>query len=215
MAPRAAPQENPGDHLYGTPLGREQAGRESWAAFRAEHPARCSAQPLAGNPYKRPNKSGQSDWGVYTNMVTGTKIFQQHVIVPVLIPQPLAGPTPEVDGIRGTQPWRRDSDNTEHVTNIDRMRALLAKHPQVAGVETTKDYKANDPQTLEANGSGRCKGKDGAGHQSPFDLHAYLAASGAKMELGCTVNVVKARSIALWWKPLRPFTVEDIALSWE
>ena len=149
MATRGGPEE---EHLQRTPAGFARAEKEALARFRATHPARFSTQPLAGNEYGRPGKIGQEDWHVYTSIASGQKIMQQHLIVPVLT-QPLAGPTPAIDGIRDTVPWRQEG--REHVTNIERMEVLLTKHPLVGAVEKHKPYKADGPQILEANGSGR------------------------------------------------------------
>ena len=97
--------------------------------------------------------------------------------------------------------------NQEHVTNIARMEALLELHPEVGEVTKYKIQKALDISVFTKDG--RCRGHSGDGHQSPHDLRVSLAATGAVMELGCTVNNVKAHSIALWWKPHAPFSEAD------
>ena len=47
------------------------------------------------------------------------------------------------------------------------------------------------------------------GHQSMFDLKICLAATGAVMQVGCTVNSTVANSISLWWAPQKPWTEAD------
>ena len=54
---------------------------------------------------RRPNKSSQKDWTVYTGMREGS-----------------------------TAPFQGKNGVTEHVTNIDRMEALLRRHPAVGEV---------------------------------------------------------------------------------
>ena len=95
------------------------------------------------------------------------------------------------------------------MTNINRMEALLARHPLVDNVMKWKVEKALDKRAFDANGRAIL------GHQSRNDLCCSLAATGAMMDIGCTTNDMKALSIAVWWRPRAPYTVEDIALSWE
>ena len=108
------------------------ADAEERNAFRAAHPVRSAAQPLAGQSRPRPGKSEQNDWNVYTAMVPGlpTRIQQQHLVVPFLVPQPLAGTQP-IDGSSDTEPMKIGTA-MEHVTNIYRMQALADKHPEVS-----------------------------------------------------------------------------------
>ena len=81
------------------------ADQQRWDAYRVAHPARFAAQPLAGQAEPRPGKSGQNDWNVYTGMLPGssTRINQQHLVVPFLVSQPLAGTQP-IDGNPETEP---------------------------------------------------------------------------------------------------------------
>ena len=41
------------------------------------------------------------------------------------------------------------------------------------------------------------------------DLKLLLKSTGAAMEIGVTANSIKASGIALWWRPLSPWSVED------
>ena len=209
MAGRDGPlRQPPADHLAAE-AARQAAEQKAWDVFRAAPPARFATQQRTQQEFRRPKKSQQKDWTVYTGMVPGssTNIFQQHLVVPVLVPQPLAGPTPPIGRIPGTAPFQGLTGDTEHVTNIARMEALLGRHPEVGEVRKYKTQKALDLSILNADG--RCRGHSGDGHQSPHDLRVSLAATGAVMELGCTVNKVKANSICLWWKPHAPFSVAD------
>ena len=56
--------------------------------------------------------------------------MRQHLVVPFLVPQPLAGTQP-IDGNPETEP-RKIGTAMEHVTNIYRMQALADKHPEVS-----------------------------------------------------------------------------------
>ena len=117
-----------GDHLEAE-AARQSAEHEAWDAFRAAHPARFATQPLAGQPWKRPKESEQEDWVVYTARGSATKIYQQHLVVPGLVPHTLSGPTPPVYGISDTEPFQAPDSAREHVTNIARMEALVARTP--------------------------------------------------------------------------------------
>ena len=66
---------------------RHAEEQEAWDAFR-EAPARFATQRRQRRGFGRPKQKGlQSDWCVYTTKVvnSGTKIQQQHLIVPVLM----------------------------------------------------------------------------------------------------------------------------------
>ena len=119
------------DHLAGQTAQRA-ADSEEWNAFRAAHPVRSAAQPLAGEARKRPTKPEQRNWTAYTQKVPThpNKVMQQHLVVPFLVPQPLAGTQP-IDGNPETEP-RKIGTAMEHVTNIYRMQALADKHPEVS-----------------------------------------------------------------------------------
>ena len=185
--------------------------------FRAAHPARYPKQHLVPEPSGRPTASQQKDWHVYTRIAKERKIQIQPLIVPVLNPQPLAGATKPIDNIQGTQPHTMENGE-EHVTNILRMEILLQKHPMVADVNRYKEHKFDDNmkrQVFDDSGNGRVKPGGSNGHQSHFDLQCHIKGTNATFRVGCTVNAVKATSIALWCQPLHNFVFEDIALSWE
>ena len=137
--------EAPTDRLVAE-AARQAAEQEAWDAFRAAHPARFATQQRTQQKIRRPKKSEQTGWTVYKCMVQGSsiKIFQQHLVVPVLVPQPLAGPTPLIEHLPGTAPFQGLTRDTEHVTNIRRMGALLREHPEVGEVRLHKPHKALD-----------------------------------------------------------------------
>ena len=196
------------DHLAGGP-GRLKRQAEELAQFRKKYAARFQSQSLTGRAFGRPrNKNEQVDWCVYTQMVDGQhsdwKIAQQHLIVPLFVPQPLAGPT----GLIGRKPATElfaARTGAEHVSNIARMEALLREHPLVEWVEQFK----NEEKATTATAKDAATGRATKGHQSPNDVRIFLAATGAKMELGCTANRIKIDSLGLWWKPINPFSKED------
>ena len=135
MADHGEPlREAPTDHL-----AAEQAcilyEQEAWQSWRADHPPRFS-QPLAGIEGLRPrNKNHQQDWAVYSDMRSDTKLNQLHLIVPALVPQPLAGfVTRPIANDPATMPFVA-GDGTAHVTNIFRVEALARCHPEVEKVK--------------------------------------------------------------------------------
>ena len=196
------------DHLAGGP-GRLKRQAEKLAQFRKDYAARFQSQSLTGRAFGRPrNKNEQVDWCVYTQMVDGQhsdwKIAQQHLIVPLFVPQPLAGPTGLISRKPATELFATRT-GAEHVSNIARMEALLRRHPLVELVEQFK----NEEKATTATAKDAATGRATKGHQSPNDVRIFLAATGAKMELGCTANRIKNDSLALWWKPVNPFSEED------
>ena len=104
--------------------------------------------------------------------------------------QPLAGD-------EATRPMLIQSfGNRQHYTNIERMERLASTHPLVSSVTPWKPMKALDPSTFDE--IGRCT----AFHQSKYDLSLILAASGAEMRCGCTVNGTAKSLVNLWWMPV-------------
>ena len=102
----------------------------------------------------------------------------------------------------------------EHWTNIHRMRFLAQQHPQIETVRAHKSNKGTDPSSFDVYG------RAVEYHQSPFDLHIILAASGAEMYVGVTVNKIKKQNtpehrgglIALWWSgPAAPSKISAVA----
>ena len=159
MAGRGAPLRVPPlDHLSADEA-RQQAEQAAWDDYRAAHPARFAAQALERVFSKRPGKSTQRDWTLYTYKVAkcGTRISQQHLVVPVLAPQPLAGQTPQIADDPSTAPFAHNG--REHVSNIRRVGALLNLHPQVGAITLWKPYKALDNVHWLADG--RCRGHSG------------------------------------------------------
>ena len=69
------------------------------------------------------------------------------------------------------------------------------KHPFVDNVQVHKLEKQNDHSKLDEQG--RCTKY----HQSPWDLRITLAASGAQMDFGITVNKTNKNLFSLWYKP--------------
>ena len=113
---------------------------------------------------------------------------QQWLLVPFLVPvreglsaQPLAG-APDRAAL-----WRGDYKNKphDHFTNIDRIEYIAGRHPAVQSVGIHKN-KAIDP--AEFNEIGRATKY----HQSRLELEVVIAASGAPMRVGVTVNAVSA-----------------------
>ena len=129
--------------------GLQEGEQEAWDAFRAKYPARFARQQLRHLNEKRPYRSCQRDWTVYTHMVQNgsKKIKQRHLLVPSLVPT--GHPTPPIEGFPGTVPFRANRME-EHVTNIYRMEALLKKHPQVDKDRVTRIDKAVARRQLEA-----------------------------------------------------------------
>ena len=138
--------EAPTDHLVAE-AARQEAEQGAWARFRFLHPARFATQQRTQQKIRRPKKGEQTDWTVYTGVLQGSsnKIFQQHLLVPVLVPQPLAGPTPPFEHLPETEPFKGQTEGMEHVTNIHRMGALLRMHPEVGEVNVYKAHKGQDP----------------------------------------------------------------------
>ena len=130
--------------------------------------------------------------------------FQQWVMVPTLnlVPQPtenLVLSPDEANLQRFITPcqkfWR------EHWTNIQRIKALAERHPEVEFV--AKDKESKKLRSSEFDQNGRAK----RFHRSNFDLQLGLAATGAAMYVGVTVNGITGRNterhpgglIAFWW----------------
>ena len=89
----------------------------------------------------------------------------------------------------------------EHWTNIHRMMELADRHPEVQFVVKHKESKKLDASQFDQNGRAQ------RFHQSNFDLQLGLAATGAAMYVGVTVNGITSKDtehhqgglIALWW----------------
>ena len=108
--------------------------------------------------------------------------------------------------------WRGDYKRTVHenFTSIDRNQFLAGRHPSVQSVGIQKDN-ATDPAELNEIGRARKY------HQSRHDLELVIAASGAPMRVGVTVNAVSADCMAglvwgllsLWWAPAKGGTFTE------
>ena len=171
---------------------RHEAEQHALKGFRSRRPARFANQRLYRWNIGRPNEKGQqANWSIYTakQQNSVTKILQQHLIIPLFVPHSQNGPTQPLAGDALTAPTQRGGK--EHVTNIYRMEASLKEHPEVDCVNRWKEHKGEDDSRFDKDG--RCV----HGHQSPFDIRVNLAATGAKMELGCTANKINKESLAL------------------
>ena len=130
------------DHQAGEEALRAEE-KDQWDVFRVCYPARFDLKKrMRRRMFGRPNPDMQSDWCVYTRKVENsrTKIQQQHLIVPLLVPHSQKDPTQPLADNDLTAPWQGHGRNSgkEHVTNIFRMEFLLKEHP---GVEIVNRYK--------------------------------------------------------------------------
>ena len=181
-----------------------------WKAWRLEFPVRANEGKGISDqnklPKTRPKKSEQREWQVYTEQEqktrkdkTFTTTRQQWMMTPFLVPsdasQTLSGAPATADLF--TCSWR--DQEVMHYTNIHRVQHLAEKHPLVAMVGQHKMEKALDP--AEFNNIGRCK----KFHQSPWDLKVTLAASGAEMVVGVSVNGAASELLSTWWRPIGQF----------
>ena len=169
---------------------------EELAQWRAEHPVRANggAGPnwrVSVTP-RRPPKWTQEPWCSYT----ADKDKQAWFYVPFLCErgegstEPLAGAPLEA----ALQQVVYQGQNFEHYSNIHRIKHLASGHPRVAQVVPHRVHR--DPPAA-FNSVGRCV----RWHQSPWDLKLTLAASGATMYVGFTVNAVRDDLACIWWGP--------------
>ena len=169
---------------------------EELAQWRAEHPVRANggAGPnwrVSVTP-RRPPKWTQEPWCSYT----ADKDKQAWFYVPFLCErgegstEPLAGAPLEA----ALQQVVYQGQNFEHYSNIHRIQHLASGHPLVAQVVPHRVHR--DPPSA-FNSIGRCV----AFHPSPWDLKLTLAASGATMYVGFTVNAVRDDLACMWWRP--------------
>ena len=115
---------------------------------------------------------------------------------PFLVPMQGEGTQP-LAGDEATRPMRVQHEGSrQHYTNIERMERLALTHPLVSSVMPWNPMKAMDPSTFDE--IGRCK----TYHQSKRDLSFIVAASGAEMHCGCTVNETAKTLVSLWWRPV-------------
>ena len=177
---------------------------DEWLEHRSCYPPRAFNGTLTFTGRPKPGKKEHRAWHVYEKN-NGVQ-FQQWVMVPTLnlVPQPtekLVLSPDEANLQRFITPcqkfWR------EHWTNIQRIKALAERHPEVGTVENHKELqKARDKSEFDENGRAI------RNHQSPFDLLLTLAATGAAMYVGVTVNEISGNDtehhqgglIALWWQ---------------
>ena len=82
----------------------------------------------------------------------------------------------------------------EHFHSIDRIAEAATSHPEVAEVEKHNLRKQYD--LSEFDETGRATRYH---HQSPWDLKLRLAATGATMYVGYTVNDAIATMAKIWW----------------
>ena len=107
--------------------------------------------------------------------------------------QSLACAPPEAELQRYTQ--KPNEDDFEHYTNIARIAFLAGERPLVSSSDVHKPGKALDNSLFNANG------RAVKFHQSPHDLKLTLAASGATIIVGVTVNCIAEILISVWYIP--------------
>ena len=173
-----------------------------WQTYRSFYPPRAFPGPLTFTGRPKPGKDEQRAWTVYQTD-DGVQ-FQQWVMVPTLhlVPEPtqkLVCTSDETNLWASRTPcerfWR------EHCTNIHRIMELAERHPEVEFV--AKDKESKKLRSSEFDQNGRAK----RFHRSNFDLQLGLAATGAAMYVGVTVNGITGRNterhpgglIAFWW----------------
>ena len=168
---------------------------EEWTQWRAEHPVRANAGAPPNRCIRvsgRPSKSTQMPWCSYATIKKKEWLF-----VPFLCErgggstQSLTGAPSEAD----LQQVVYKGQNFEHYSNIHRIQHLASGHPRVAQVVPQGAHHRDPPATF--NSIGRCV----KFHQSPWDLKLTLAASGATMYVGFTVNAVRDDLACMWWRP--------------
>ena len=181
-----------------------EAKVRQWQQWRALAPTRAP-KPIRKPEVRPAQKSSQQAWHLYGNRET-----QQHFMPRFSSPtsgattQSLTGAPPEANLFKYID--SKTTEEKEHYTNIHRVQHLATGHPLVQNVEQIKTEKALDPSLFRDDG--RCIKY----HQSPWDLKLTLAASGAQMIVGVTVNNVAASLLAGWWQPSGSNSTQQLEL---
>ena len=172
--------------------------------FRQRFPIRASGGITRAGTDK-PGKDDQRPWTIYqqtrrsalANKHSQRQISQQWLLVPTLLPVQGSRPTQSLtdDPKMGLFNILKAGRQMEHYTNIHRVAHLAQAHPLVQAVRKHKPEKELDDSRFDLDG--RCWKY----HQSPWDLHVTLAASGAEMLVGLTTSEAAVHLLSLWWSP--------------
>ena len=194
--PAASGAANPVSAAIETEEAELQHMASRWARFRDTYAVRASGWIVrTGHP--RPHKPSQRAWASYLKLSHKCDLCQQWLFTPFLVPiglmptEPLAGGGPDT----GLFQCEHNGRQMEHYTNIHRIQYLATVHPAVRAVTLHKIEKANGPSTFNQHMRAT------KFHQHPYDLKLTLAASGAEIIVGCSVNGAKHDLLSLWWTP--------------
>ena len=174
------------DHHISSRVGKIQK-------WRRGHPVRVpNGGPVAEIPVPvKPTPTDQLPWHAYRMQ---SDPHYEMIVVRFLVDiteraQPLAGcidkPLKQVT-INGRR--------MEHFHSIDRIAELAMSHPEVAEVQK---HNLHNQQYERFDETGRATRY----HQSPWDLKLRLAATGATMYVGYTVNGAGAGMANIWMCP--------------
>ena len=165
-----------------------------WIGWRKTYATR-SLQPLAHTGRNRPDdKMSQRAWHTYVSFNTNGLVNKQWLKAPMLVDwlPNLVDNKPPDELWSGVSP--ASGGRAMHYTSIARIMALAMKHPLVDEVEKHKEHKAKDLVIKDSIG------RAVKGHQSKHDLKFTLAASGANMYVGVTVNATHPKLLSIWWQ---------------
>ena len=178
-------------------------------AWRRSHPIRAAGRVVFKN-HGRPSIHRQRPWESYRSLHQGRKsIGYQCLLTPFLVPTTGGRPSQTLADAPGCcslfRPSKHLTNGTqmEHYTNIHRMEHLARSPPLVGSVVAHNVWKQWDERVVDG------KGRALENHQSPHDLRITLAASGASMLAGCTVNKVAQELLSLWWSSGSPYLSDD------
>ena len=171
-----------------------------WAEFRAKYPAKCEVATRERRML-RPDKDGQAPWDLYKDTEG------QHVtwMAPMAIQvhdnetHSLKGLSEQMALYRYREPGSKGGRprQMERFTNIHEIQHLANKHPAIGNVELHCANKQDDPKMFNE------KGRALKYHQSPWNLRVTLAAFGASMLVGLTVNDTNKDLISIWYCPCK------------
>ena len=165
-----------------------------WIGWRKTYATR-SLQPLVHTGRNRPDdKMFQRAWHTYVSFNnTNGLVNQQWLKAPMLVDwvPNLVDNKPPDELWTGTHP--ASGGRAMHYTSIARIQKLAIAHPLVDEVEFHKINKGKDLTIKDS------KGRAVRGHQSVHDLKFILAASGANMHVGVTVNATHPDLLSIWW----------------
>ena len=197
MAPnkRKAPPTEPGDDDDDWDDHAKELLACRWSEWRRVNPVRA---PQVNTVFtKRPSKPEQAAWTMYKTPRQSWFVTPFALNMPKDFSHSLNSTPDKYKLYRYThQPDGKGTEEKyyEHYTNIHRMRNLATRHPLVSNVDLHKVSKAKDRTDFNA------RGRATKYHQSPWDLLLTLAASGAQMYVGVTVNKIAENLITMWYQ---------------